>query len=140
MENVPEGVDRVVSHRVGERDGDGVIVGHHRHHAVLLRDVGGNLLDHFGVDRVGIYVAVLEPELVGDRAENLVLANRAAGYENVKSRLVLGLHRLRGRIDLILGQEPAFDQDLDYILVVACHLFADIIPQSAEYGNTTCFP
>ena len=71
---------------------------------------------------VRVYVAVLEAELVGHRAEDLVLSDRAAGNEDVESRLVFGAHGLCGGIDLFLGQEAALDQNLQHIFVVTCHL------------------
>ena len=59
VQDIAKRIDGIVAHRVRERDGDRVIVGDNRHYSILLRNVGGDRLDHFGIDRVGIYVAVL---------------------------------------------------------------------------------
>ena len=92
MQNIPERVDGVIAHRIGKRDSYGVVVGHDRHDAVLLGDLGRNLLDDLRIDGLRVDVAVLEAELIGHSAKNLVLANRTARNEHVERSLVFGLH------------------------------------------------
>ena len=103
-------------------DVEDYLVGDDWDDAVLLGNVGRNLLRDLRTDRVRVHMAVFEAELVGHRAEDLVLADRPAGNEDVQRRLVLGFHGLRGRLDLFMGQEAALDQDLQHVLVVASHL------------------
>ena len=66
VKNVPERIDGVVTHRIGKRDRNGVLVGDDRNDAVPLGDVAGKLLYDFGTDRIGVDVTVLKPELVGE--------------------------------------------------------------------------
>ena len=65
VKNVPERIDGVVTHRIGKRDRNGVLVGDDGNDAVPLGDVAGKLLYDFGTDRIGVDVTVLKPELVG---------------------------------------------------------------------------
>ena len=66
VKNVPERINRVVPHRVGKRDRNGILVGDDGNDAVPLGDVAGKLLYDFGTDRIGVDVTVLKPELVGE--------------------------------------------------------------------------
>ena len=66
VKNVSQRIDRVVPHRIGKRNRNGVIVGDDRNDAVPLGDIAGKLLYDFGTDRIGVDVTVLKPELVGE--------------------------------------------------------------------------
>ena len=66
-------------------------------------------------------MAVFQAELVGQRAQDFVGANDTARDERVKRRLVFGLHRVGRRIDLLAGQEPAFDKKLQHIFIITSH-------------------
>ena len=78
VQNVPQRIDGVVAHRVGERDRYRIAVRQNRHDAVLPGDFGRHLLRYFRIDGIRVDVAVLEAELVRDRAEDVVFADRAA--------------------------------------------------------------
>ena len=121
VQYIPERIYRVVAHRIGKRHGNGHVVSHDRHYAVFLRDIGRDFLDDFGIDRLSIDMAVLEPELIGHGAQDLVFANSATGNEHVKRSLVLRLHRLRRRLNLVVGQKPSLSEELKHIFIIACH-------------------
>ena len=67
-------------------------------------------------------MAVLEAELVRNRAQHLVLADGPLPNKYVESRLVLRLLGLSRRVDLLLHQKPAFGQELQDVFIVACHV------------------
>ncbi len=73
------------------------------------------------VDNVRVDMAVLQAELVGQRAQDFVRADDAAGDERVQRRFVFGLHGVGRGVYLFAGEEPPFDKQLQYIFVITSH-------------------
>ena len=121
LQDVPQRIDRVVAHRIRENHGHGVGVLHHGRHAVLMSDLRRDFLRHLGVNRGGVDAHVLDAELVGDRAEHVVLRHGARGDEHVKRGLVALAHRRGGGFELFGRHIPRFAQELQHIFVIRCH-------------------
>ena len=80
-------------------------------------------------------MAILDPELLRDDPEHVVLRNDARGDQHVKRGLIAFAHGISRCGDLLCGQEALLPQKRQYVFVIRSHC-CEVIYQIALSSAT----